>query len=575
MSDLQVTYTGKTTVLTAVNNCIVNYTLVGGGGAAGGGDSNNGSDGLPGDIIHGSYKLLRGEQLSVTVGEGGKPGTAGTWARGGVGGNALIGYAGGEGGRSGNSGTSGSGGGGGGATVLKKTSDNSIIAIAAGGGGGGGGGNYSKGFIKSTEPYGQAPRQTNNGLVANWTGLRPDATKRIFVDECLPEIHNLAFSTSVQSSSFPGKPSFPSMVFNGTSSSYAYIEQLVSNDQLQLTRTKGSSFTIEAWVYLNGVGSHSPYGGEIINKDSDYEVAIMRDGRVTCAFDWGVGTDRNLPGSGWIIPPVGTAVVAQKTATHVAVVVDNTVLKIYLNGILAWTKNDLDRVATASGSRTYVGNRPGQTQAFNGHISCLRVWEVARTHQEILDNIENIYVPVTYSGRGGHGQDRGGDHGGPGGGGGGNAGGMGGLIKYGDVGNPSGSTGYSTWYSAINGGFGAFIGHTTGSYGLGGIAVRRYTDNTLSYAQNGIAIFTAGQNDLTVRASYVRTRWGIFGGSRETVIYWQYFTDIMTKINSVFTKVKEVYVKDSGVWKRVYGDDTPTATTPNQTTVDNISGIES
>lgn len=117
---IEFTYDGAVKKLTAVEDCVLSFTLVGGGGGQGGRDRYLGSYGVNGDIIRGNVPLKKGDVVYCAVGSRGFPGTSGGWAAGGAGGWAMNGFSGGYGGHSGPANWSGSGGGGGGATVLWK-----------------------------------------------------------------------------------------------------------------------------------------------------------------------------------------------------------------------------------------------------------------------------------------------------------------------------------------------------------------------------------------------------------------------------------------------------------------------
>lgn len=185
----------------------------------------------------------------------------------------------------------------------------------------------------------------------------------------------------------------PAAFFSGSSTSYAIVTK--DTDKLQLTATAGSSYTIEAWIYPTGNGQDAIYGGEIINHDSDFEVARRPNGQIMVASDWGIGTDVSLPGGGWIIPPPGIAIAPLNTATHFAVVIANSELKIYINGSLEWTKTGLNRlVSNHPNNKTYIGNRTSKTQGFKGYINNLRVWNIARTD----DQINAWYNTTSYPG---------------------------------------------------------------------------------------------------------------------------------------------------------------------------------
>ena len=190
----------------------------------------------------------------------------------------------------------------------------------------------------------------------------------------------------MQVSGFFTEKNRPYALFNGSSANYIGTP---SDAKYDLVRAANLSFTIEAWVILRGAGQYPYYGGEIINRDAEYEVAISQNDQIIVAIDWGVGTDVNLPGSGWIIPPAGVAVVPRNVPTHVAVVANQSTLLIYINGNLVYT-TPLNRVARRDNTPVWIGNRPGQSQGFNGGIGDLRIWNVARTQAQIQANMTGL-----------------------------------------------------------------------------------------------------------------------------------------------------------------------------------------
>lgn len=161
----------------------------------------------------------------------------------------------------------------------------------------------------------------------------------------------------------------------------------------------------------------------------------------------------------------------------------------------------------------------------------------------------NAYNERTYttSGRGGHGQDHRGDGGGPGGGGGGYIGGTGGTGPYGDHGAMSGNYGITFLSPDITA-----------------------ANNTLLLDAGAAALGRGGNSDYAGGA-------GNSGG----VVFNSIQTDIKYKTGGNFvsvkqikygsTSVKEVYVRSSNAWKRVYGDNIPDITSATAA-YNNISG---
>jgi hypothetical protein len=180
----------------------------------------------------------------------------------------------------------------------------------------------------------------------------------------------------------------PGYKFGANASSY--IQIVPNQPDLYVTDVKAESSTFECWCYPTGKGQSTDYGGEFFNHDSDFEACRMSDGRIAVAWDWGVGTDTKLPGGGWIITPM--QLVPLNTATHVAIVVDAYTLIIYINGKYAWS-TEMDRQATNNtGTSTWIGNRQGGSQGFDGWIGAMRVWNYARTAQQISQNYNKIYT---------------------------------------------------------------------------------------------------------------------------------------------------------------------------------------
>lgn len=223
------------------------------------------------------------------------------------------------------------------------------------------------------------PRDPPQNLIAHFV---IDIGEQRFYDRVLPYCNPYSMVTS----GFFTEKGRNYVLFNGTTGNYIGTP---ADPKYDLVRAANSSFTIEAWVILKGAGSYPFYGGEIINRDAEYEVAISQTDQVIVAIDWGVGTDVNLPGSGWIIPPAGVAVIPRHVPTHIAVVANQSTLLIYINGTLSYT-TPLNRVARRDNTPVWIGNRPGQSQAFNGGIADVRIWNVARTQAQIQANMTGL-----------------------------------------------------------------------------------------------------------------------------------------------------------------------------------------
>lgn len=257
-------------------------------------------------------------------------------------------------------------------------------AISTSGGNGGRGGKPgSSGF---SGPGGAGGGASNLyyvlGQSANLTGLVARIQMSNIATDVSPNPLPLTIGPGITFANIPGT-SIPAALFNGS----GYISA-ADTAKLQLVSNPSSNFTIEAWVYRTGAGTDPTWGGIIVNKDSEYEVAVMSNSKVITAFDWGVGADTGLPGGGWLGTAgsgadSSTALVPLNTPTHVAVVVAGTEQRIYINGALAYVRSGLDRAVRQDGRSFCIGGRPGNIQMFQGYIGEVRLFNVARSATDI------------------------------------------------------------------------------------------------------------------------------------------------------------------------------------------------
>jgi hypothetical protein len=145
------------------------------------------------------------------------------------------------------------------------------------------------------------------------------------------------------------------------------------------TFTIGTSMTVEFWAQLD---THDATNGEAAydlpnNTHTAANLYVNSSGRATFNGAW--GTDLFLLGTQQVVFPVGRWV-------HVAVVVDNSAsnTKLYLNGVLAGTTTYRD--PTVNTSKTWRIGYSGATFGWQGRIYDFRVWNEARTAQQIVDN---------------------------------------------------------------------------------------------------------------------------------------------------------------------------------------------
>ena len=149
--------------------------------------------------------------------------------------------------------------------------------------------------------------------------------------------------------------------------------------------------TLEAWIDPAGVGSGgggttNTSGGVVLSKQGEYEIFRRGDGRIMVGF--ASGTTMTVVDSG--------VNAAQGVWTHVAATFDRGAVRIYVNGDLvksqAVAATTIGDAATAANDFRIGGRQLGNggAQNFEGSIDEVRVWNVARTAQQIKDAYNRV-----------------------------------------------------------------------------------------------------------------------------------------------------------------------------------------
>ena len=225
----------------------------------------------------------------------------------------------------------------------------------------------------------------SDGLL-NTGGVKPIARWFVMPDSTVKEIvEPIAATVSLTNLVIADTPDCGAAGMQFGIQGISYVST-ASVPKLQLTADVRFPFTIEAVVWpLEGGG-----GGMIINKDSEFEMALDVNGNIMVALDWGVGSDVSLPGGGWYYTNVN---VPWNTRSHIAWVVDGTTFRIFVNGAMLHVENGLDRVNSPSSNPVVIGNRPGEGQQFTGYIIDVRIWDVG--FGAIDFNITKNYLEIT------------------------------------------------------------------------------------------------------------------------------------------------------------------------------------
>ncbi|MEJ2055285.1 MAG: T9SS type A sorting domain-containing protein [Calditrichaceae bacterium] len=164
------------------------------------------------------------------------------------------------------------------------------------------------------------------------------------------------------------------------------------NESLRL----GSDFTIEAWIYPTGPGVDSIWGGIIVNREGEYEIARMPDGTIQWAIN------NSSPGWTWIKTQYEAP---ENQWVHLAIVYDQSEVKAYFNGVLfaSYPANGVIGDFYSNLNNFQIGARQFDiNQSFQGFIDEVRVWNRTRTASEIYstfnDTLNSAYYATSDSG---------------------------------------------------------------------------------------------------------------------------------------------------------------------------------
>jgi len=150
-----------------------------------------------------------------------------------------------------------------------------------------------------------------------------------------------------------------------------------NNPSLQLT----NAVTVEAWIYAN-MWKPQQWAGTIVGMDGD--VSGVAKGFVLRSGNNGTLSFTVTPG--WQEITSAPVMLTQRWY-HVAGVFDGSTMKIYIDGELQATDVKTTPMS-ASPLNLNIGECPGFAgRVFAGRIDEVRIWNVGRTQQEIIDNM--------------------------------------------------------------------------------------------------------------------------------------------------------------------------------------------
>lgn len=193
-----------------------------------------------------------------------------------------------------------------------------------------------------------------------WLQSRP-----VIRTEKIPKTITLSAATFNAGSALFGK----SVYFNGDYDSLTTAPSLLSN----------TAFTIEAWLYTRGQQNDTLYP---VYWDLNENIAPFKPRYLVIIYNRFVHLFYTKGGTVSLI--VSTNTVSAYDWTHIAITWDGTTVKMYLDGILDKSQAVASPVdAPAAGGYTVGYARYLADRVFVGNIAELRVWNLARTSDEI------------------------------------------------------------------------------------------------------------------------------------------------------------------------------------------------
>ncbi len=157
-----------------------------------------------------------------------------------------------------------------------------------------------------------------------------------------------------------------------------------------------STFTIEAWIYPTGSGGDSQLGGTILGRAGEYQMARFPDGSIRYAVS--NGDSLEWKNSGYIAKEntwVHLALVSQRSGMNeTKLYIQDYDGKLFKGFLYSGQIND----AAPNMNNFLIGGRQDiSTQKFQGLIDEVRIWNTARTEQQIDSTLDVVLGSEYYS----------------------------------------------------------------------------------------------------------------------------------------------------------------------------------
>lgn len=168
-----------------------------------------------------------------------------------------------------------------------------------------------------------------------------------------------------------------SLVFNGSDT---YVEVAANS-----AYNEDSEFTVEAWLKLSSNGSGYVFSTQAWTSSGGNGIDFTIDGQ-NLKVTLGIGD--------WYDVEADTVTIPYNEWTYVAVVYNGSTAKLYVNGVEKKSSDASGYIPTDGGAIRIGDNPTWNPRIFKGQIDEVRFWSVARSAEEIADN---MYTSLTGS----------------------------------------------------------------------------------------------------------------------------------------------------------------------------------
>lgn len=152
-----------------------------------------------------------------------------------------------------------------------------------------------------------------------------------------------------------------------------------TNDVVNLGTTTSSSLnnsnflTVEAWIKVpNVVGTKTIVGNHVGWGGTQFNLRVANN------------TLNAFLGDGYYNVSSAVGTIVANTWTHVALVYDDTTLKIYINGVVVGSTSVPSGYSLANTSpQTFIGNSVFGGEIFQGDIDEVRIWNIVKTVEQL------------------------------------------------------------------------------------------------------------------------------------------------------------------------------------------------